>query len=151
MWHRKGNGIMASDQQFSRNVAERQKAMFAMFVGQGLYTTRAALCAASGIPASTLQDWANGAAMPLHGALHLSLFLPAEAINMLCEVAGKRLVADGPDAASTWNVVAASAAGLTADICEAQRDGRIDHSEDARLRRRVREVIATAQTMVAGQ
>jgi hypothetical protein len=131
---------MSADGRFARDIAERQVAMFAMFVGPGLYTTRAALAAASGISTSTLKDWAHGVTMPLHGALALARFLPREAMNMLTEPAGLRL-ADIETSRANWDAVAASA-GLVAEVCEARSDGTIDHVETERLRHRTRHVIA---------
>jgi hypothetical protein len=146
----KGNEIMASDHLFAREVAERQRTMFALFVGPGLFVTRAALSAASRIPASTLKEWASGTAIPFHDVMALSRFLPAEAINLLCEPAGKRLVDDHADDGASWDGIAANAAGLTAEICEARRDGKISPSEDASLKRRVRTLIAEASAMTTG-
>ncbi|HET7255584.1 MAG TPA: hypothetical protein VFJ46_17645 [Xanthobacteraceae bacterium] len=138
---------MSAEPSIAREVATRQETMFAMFVGPGLHTSRAALAVASGIPESTLRDWAHGAAMPLHGALVLSKFLPPAAINMLTEPAGKRLV-DAEEAEANWDGFAAKTAGLTAEICEARSDGVITHVERERLRKRTREVIAEAQSLV---
>ena len=132
---------MSADGRIARDVAERQAAMFAMFVGPGRFTTRAALSAASGMPESTLKSYANGAAMPLHAVLILADYLPGSAINMLTEPGRRRLVAI-EIADSDWDGAAAEAAGLVAEVCEARRDGNIDHSEDARLKSRARQLIA---------
>lgn len=132
-----------------RDIAERQRAMFGLFVGPRLFVTRAALAAATGIPTSTLQDWAQGVTAPLWGVLALARVLPREAINMLTEPAGFRLTDCDPGLAC-WDGLAAEAAGLTSDICEARRDGRIDHREEARLRKRARALIADAQAVVDG-
>lgn len=131
----------------ARNVADRQVTMFAMFVGQGMFVTRAALSRASGIPESTLREWAGGAAIPLHGVLTLNKFLPGEAIQMLTEHAGVRLV---PVEAkeSTWDEIAAEGALLTFEICEARKDGVIDHREDASLRSRARRVVASLTDLI---
>lgn len=138
---------MFADGALARDVAERQVRMFSMFVGQGLYTTRAALAAATGIGVSSLREYAAGAAMPLAVALALSKVLPAEAINMMLEPAGKRLC-DADATATNWDGLAAQAAGLVADVCTARADGHIDHTEDARLRQRTRTLIAEAQGAV---
>ncbi|MDQ2762680.1 MAG: hypothetical protein M3Y22_04075 [Pseudomonadota bacterium] len=132
---------MAVESAMARDVEDRQVAMFSMFVGQGLRTTRAALAAASKIPESTLKSWANGAAMPLHSVLHLRKFLPAEAINMMTEPGGVRFSAIEV-AETNWDAIAADAAGLVGEVCDARRDGVIDHIEDARLRRRARQLVA---------
>lgn len=132
---------MARDARLAQDVAERQRAMFAMFVGRGLYATRAALAAASGIPESSLRGYADGAAMPFHAVLALGPCLPREALNMLAEPGGLRLV-DVEQAASDWDASAAAAAGFVAEVCEARRDGHIDHVETARLQRRARELNA---------
>jgi hypothetical protein len=131
---------MSADGRIERDVVARQAAMFGHFVGQGLYTTRAALAAASGIHPSTLSSWAQGAAMPLHAVLTLARFLPREAINMLTEPAGLRLV-DIEGSKTNWGHVAAATAGLVADICEAGSDGQYDHTEVARLQGKAKQVI----------
>lgn len=138
---------MSADAPLAREVAARQVAMFAMFVGRGLYTTRAALSRASGLPDSTLKDWAGGAAMPFHGVLTLRRYLPPEAINMMAEPGDARLV-DAERAETSWDKLACGTARLAADICEARGDGVISHTERARLRKRAREVIAEAEAMV---
>ncbi len=121
--------------------------MFNSFVGPGLYITRAALAAASRIPESTLKSWAAGAAMPLHGALTLRPHLPAAAMNMLTEPGQVRFASvDGQE--SNWDAIAATAAGLVAEVCEARKDGKIDHIESAKLRERTRGLIAEAISAV---
>jgi hypothetical protein len=100
---------MAAEHGLAREVAHRQVAMFAMFVGQGRYTTRNALAAASGYPSSTLKDWANGVAMPFHAVLGLRKFLPGEAVNMLAEPGGVRLV-DAEQVETSWDGIAAESA-----------------------------------------
>lgn len=140
---------MAADHPIAREVADRQVTMFAMFVGVGLFTTRAALSRASGIPESTLREWANGAAMPFHGALILSKYLPLEAINMIAEPGGKRF-ADALSAASNWDSVAAAFSDMVASICKARSDGRIDHVEDAELRTFLRVAIGEASRAIDG-
>lgn len=141
---------MTPDLPLEREIADRQVAMFAMFVGLGLYTTRAALSAASKIPTSTLKDWANGSAIPFHGVMRLRRYLPPEAINMLTEPAGARIVdTEGGDA--NWDEVAASAAGLAAEICVARADGNLTPSERAALKRRAREVVADVQAAVESE
>lgn len=132
---------MADAARFAQDVEERQVAMFASFVGQGNHTTFAALGRASGVPSASLRNYAGGAAMPVHVLLALSRHLPAEAINMLTEPAGKRLV-DAERDAVNWDAVAAESAGLTFEICDARADGSIDHVERSRLRRRARTLAA---------
>lgn len=139
---------MSAENGFASEVTERQVAMFAMFVGPGLFTTRAALAAASKIPDSTLKNWAGGAAMPLHAVLQLRKYLPAAAIDMLTEPAGVRF-ADIETTDASWDAIAADAAGLVSEVCEARRDGKIDHTEEARLRRRARGLIAELSDAVA--
>ena len=133
--------IMPSDYGLARDVTDRQMAMFAMFVGPDLHTTRAALAVASKIPADTLKSWAGGAAMPLHAVLTLRRFLPAEAIGMMTEPGGVRFTAI-EKSTTDWDALAADSAGLVGEICEARRDGMIDHVEDARLRTRARALAA---------
>lgn len=138
---------MAADVPIAREIAARQVAMFSMFVGPGLYTTRAALSRATGLPESTLKEWAGGAAMPFHGGLTLSRFLPGEALNMVTEPAGKRLV-DAERAETSWDKLACGTARLAASICEARDDGTISHGERANLTRQTRALIAHAEAMV---
>lgn len=139
---------MLAEGGIARHLEDRQIAMFQLFVGPGRYTTRAALFRASGIPESTLKSYADGAAMPFHAVLVLRNFLPAEAINMLSEVGGVRLVAIEHEA-TNWDAVAAEAAGLTFEICEARKDGQIDHVERAQLRRRARGLAAGLAEVIA--
>jgi hypothetical protein len=133
-----------------REVAERQVAMFMAFVGRGCFTTRAALSAASKIPESTLREWAAGAAMPLSGILTLRRFLPAQAINMVTEPGGVRF-SDIEAADANWDGIAAGAAGLTFEICEARKDGVYDHVERARLRTRARGLIAELSDVIGDE
>lgn len=132
---------MAAESSLARDVTDRQVAMLGMFVGPGLFTTRAALAVATRIPESTLKSYAGGAAMPFHAALALSKVLPAEAMNMVSEPAGKRL-ADIESHKTNWDALACSTAGLVGEICEARSDGTIDHVEDARLRQHARRLAA---------
>jgi hypothetical protein len=138
---------MSADGALARDVTARQIQMFAMFVGPGLLTTRAALSAASGVPDSTLKSWAAGAAMPFHGVLTLRRYLPAAAINMLSEPGGARLV-DFEKSKADWDAIAADASGLVSDVCEARRDGIINHVEDARLRGRARALVAELSEVI---
>lgn len=138
---------MSADSRLARDIEDRQVAMFASFVGPSGHITRAALSAASKIPTSTLKSWAEGAAMPLHGVLAIRPHLPAAAINMMTEPGGVRFAScDAQDA--NWDSIAASAAGLVGDICEARKDGSIDHVESAHLRARTRNLIAEAVSAV---
>lgn len=138
---------MSTESRIAHDVAERQIAMFAMFVGQGLTVTRAALARASGIPESTLKSYAGGAAMPLHAALTLNKFLPAEAMQMVTETAGVRFTTI-ETSETDWDEIASESAGLTFEICEARKDGKIDHVEEARLKRRARALIADLADVV---
>ena len=142
---------MSADHAIARDAVERQCAMFAQFVGDNdpAKITRVALSRLSGFPASTLQGWAGGVTMPHYAVLILSQHLPAQAINLLFEPVGKRLV-DAESAPADWDGLAARAAGFTAEICEARRDGKIDHIESARLRKSGRALIAETQAIVAG-
>ncbi|WP_242095438.1 hypothetical protein [Sphingomonas sp. CROZ-RG-20F-R02-07] len=128
---------MADPCDYQRKVAARQATMFDSFVGPGLHTTRAALAAASCVPASSLREYALGATMPLHVVLAIAPHLPAAAIDLLFEPAGKRL-ADRERSSTNWDEVAVETVGLIAEICDARADGVIDHREDASLRRRSR-------------
>lgn len=148
VWPKEGRVIMSVESRIAQDVTERQVAMFAMFVGPGLVVTRAALSRASGIPESTLKSYADGAAMPLHAALAVRRFLPPEAMNMVLEPAGIRFC-DVLAKEANWDSVAADAAGLTFEICEARKDGSIDHVERARLRTRGRAVMAALADALA--
>ncbi|HEX8382428.1 MAG TPA: hypothetical protein VF592_03535 [Sphingomonas sp.] len=141
---------MSGESRLAQDVAERQTAMFASFVGQGRYTTRAALAAASRIPESTLRSYAGGAAMPLHAVLALRPHLPGQAINMLTEPGGYRLV-EVETSDTNWDVIAAGAAGLTFEICDARKDGVVDHVERARLRTRARGLIAELSDVIGDE
>ncbi|MCK0531473.1 hypothetical protein [Sphingobium agri] len=138
---------MSAESRLARDVEERQITMFASFVGPALHITRAALAVASKVPESTLKSYANGAAMPLHAVLAIRPFLPAAAINMLTEPGGVRFATTDAQEAN-WDAIAASAAGLVAEVCEARKDGQIDHVEKARLRARTRNLIAEAVSAV---
>ena len=141
---------MSPDHRFQRDVAARQVAMFAMFVGPGLFVTRAALADASGIPPSTLREWAQGAAMPLHAFLTLSRFLPASALAMLTEPAGLRLVgAEEQD--SSWSEVAVEGSRLVADFVERGADGIYDHQDKAALSPRLRTFMAKCQRLITSE
>lgn len=139
---------MSAEGRIAQDVAERQVTMFAMFVGPSLFTTRAALSRASGIPESTLKSYAAGAAMPFAAVLTLRRFLPREAIFLLTEPAGVRLV-DNEQSETNWDAIACSAAGLVSEVCQARADGIIDHREDASLRKRTRALLAEAADAVA--
>lgn len=132
---------MSAEGNLAQDIVERQRTMFSMFVGPRLHTTRAALAAASKIPDSTLKSWAAGAAMPLHGLLTLRRFLPAAAIDMLTEPGGVRFT-EIEGAEASWDAIAADAAGFVSEVCEARKDGKIDHVEDARLKQRARALAA---------
>lgn len=139
---------MSDHAAMQREVADRQIAMFASFVGRGCYTTRSALSAAAKIPESTLREWAAGASMGIAGLLTLRRHLPAAAINMLTESGDARLVSI-EQADTNWDAIAAGAAGLTFEICEARKDGNVDHVETARLKHRVRGLVAELSDVIA--
>lgn len=132
---------MSPESRLAQDVADRQVAMFEMFVGPGRYTTRAALSAASKVPESTLKSYANGAAMPLHAVLAIRPHLPAAAVHMITEPGMVRFM-EVEAVETDWDAIAADAAGLVGEICEARRDGHIDHVERARLKRRGRDLLA---------
>lgn len=141
--------IPFAESQIARETAHRQMQMFAMFVGPGLHVTRAALAAASGVPASTLRDLAGGSAITVAQLMALRRFLPPEAINMITEPGGAHVIDTEADA-TCWDEVAAEAADLLSDIMDAKRDGVVTPVEDRRLRRRTRGFIAKNQHMAAG-
>ncbi len=138
---------MSAEARFAQDVADRQMAMFSMFVGPGCFTTMAALSRASGIPLSTLRSYAAGTVLPFHTVLTLSKFLPREAINQLGEPANIRLV-DIQTTDGCWDEAAAAASGLVAEVCVARMDNHIDHVERSRLRGRAREVVAVLSDLI---
>jgi len=138
--------IPFAESQIARETVHRQQQMFAMFVGPGLHVTRAALAAASGVPASTLRDLAAGSAITVAQLMALRRFLPPEAINMVTEPGGAHIIDTASDNAC-WDEVAANAAALLSDVMDAKRDGVVDHIEESRLRKRTREFIAKTQHM----
>jgi hypothetical protein len=147
---RKDHDIMADVRHLAQDVVERQMTMFASFVGQSLTTTYAALAAASGIPASTLQSYAGGTTMPVHVLLAISRHLPAAAIDLITGPAGKRLI-DADKSDTNWDALAAKTSGLTFEICDARSDGQIDHVEDARLRATARALAAELTSVAEGK
>lgn len=134
---------MRDKSEFDRDVEQRQKDVFRMFVGPQLRITRNALAAATGIPASTLAEYAAGVAIPLHNLLRLVPALPKEAADMLIAPSGKRFV-DIHASDSNWDIIAAEASGLVSEVCSARASGNIDHQEDARLKGMTRKLIADA-------
>ncbi|TZG24889.1 hypothetical protein [Sphingomonas montanisoli] len=140
---------MFSDTILARETARQQREMFARYVGPNdpNKISNRALAKATGIGATTLAELANGSAMTVAQMLALRSVLPPEAINMLLEAGDARLV-DAETAETNWDDLAANAAGLVSDVCEARRDGKIDHVEKGRLRKRTRELIAKAQHAV---
>lgn len=130
-----------------RDTVRAQERMFAEFVGPGLHITRAQLAQRTGIPEGTLTGWAkDGAVMPVWAVSVLARHLPPEAINVLFVNGGMRLVPIERSEAN-WHALAASASKLTSEICDAQSDGRIDHVEEARLKRRGLAVVADLQAV----
>lgn len=123
--------------------------MFAMFVGRGLFVTRAQLSAASLVPESSLREYASGAAIPLHVVLALRRVLPPAAINMLCEPGDARMVA-AEEGEACWDGVAAASAGLTSAVLLARADGHIDHREKADLKNKARDLAAHLTAAVEG-
>lgn len=135
---------MLADDQFGRDLGRRVSDMFAAFVGPQKRFTYAELAAASGVSKSSLGDYAAGVQMPLHVALRLIPVLPLEAANMLLRQSGYRLAPIEPDE-DDWHGLGAEASMLTFEIFEAEKDGIINHSEKARLRKRARSLIAKAE------
>jgi hypothetical protein len=66
---------------------------------------------------------------------------------MVTETAGVRFTAI-ETSETNWDEIASESAGLTFEICEARRDGKIDHVEEARLKRRARALIADLADVV---
>lgn len=68
-------------------------------------------------------------------------------MNMLTEPGHVRFASiDAQE--SNWDAIAAIAATVVAEICDARKDGNIDHIESARLKGRTRELIAEAISAV---
>lgn len=141
---------MADVRHLAQDVAERQMSMFVMFIGQTRAVNYPALAEATKIPLSTLRTYASGAAMPIHALLALSQHLPAAAIDMLTEPAGKRLI-DMERSETNWDALAAKTCGLTFEICDARSDGQIDHVEEARLRATARALAAELTSAAEGK
>ena len=129
------------------DVRQLQRDVFRMFVGQGRRVSYRALEAATGIGEETLRTYSAGVAIPLHNLLRLIRALPDEAANMLLEPSGYMLAPIEPRE-STWDGLAAEAAGFVSDVCTARADGTIDHREDAQLKERTRKLIAEAQGVI---
>lgn len=140
---------MSAESRISRDVADQQVKMFAMFVGRGLFVTRATLSAATDVPESSLREYAKGAAIPLHVVLALRRALPAAAINMLCEPGDARMVT-AEEGEACWNGVAAASARLTSAVLLATADGHIDHREKADLKNLGRDLAAHLAAAVEG-
>lgn len=138
---------MSADDRFSRDLVDRQADIFRLYVGPGRRFSWGALSDATATSQSTLKSYANGVQMPLHVALRLIAVLPPEAGNMLIESCGYRLAPIDADA-DDWAGVGAEASMLTFEIFEAEQDGRIDHVEREKLRRRGRSLIAKVEGML---
>jgi hypothetical protein len=140
-----GDGV-----RFGYDPISAQADLFRLYVGPGRRFSWDALADATGIPLSTLKSYGREtapAAMPFHAALRLIAVLPAEAGNMMLAPTGYKLAPIEPDA-DDWNGIGAEASMLTFEICDAQRDGRIDHLEAGRLRARTASLLAKAASVL---
>jgi len=122
--------------------------VFRLYVGNGNRFSWGALADATGVPLSTLKSYARGATMPFHVALKLIAKLPPEAGNMLIRSSGYRLAPIEADDAN-WHELGAEASLLTFEILDAEKDGRIDHVERGRLKRRTESLIAKAESVLS--
>lgn len=139
-----GNGIMADGDRSGCDPVALQADMFRLYVGPGRRIPGwGPLSDATGVPLSSLKSYAQGTVMPYPVLLRLIAVLPIEAGNMLLAPAGFKLAAIETDD-DDWNGIGAEASLLTFEICDAQRDGRIDHVETARLKKRVATLVAKA-------
>jgi hypothetical protein len=136
---------MRDDDSFSREVADRQRDVFRMFVGQGRRVSYAALSSATTISISTLKAYADGVAMPLHNLLRLVPALPREAANMLIEPSGHLFTPIDAHMAD-WLDLGAKACAFGSKVLRYERTGPgIDPSEAADLKKDIREMIADGQ------
>lgn len=139
---------MSDDSAFGQDFAQRLADVFRLYVGEpheGKRFTRAALADATGINPSTLKAYIRGDhTLPAPALLRLIAALPPEAGNMLIRGTGYRLAPIDPDA-DDWAGIGAEASMLTFEIFEAERDGKVDHRERAKLQQRCRSLIAKAE------
>jgi len=141
---------MADGVRFGCDPVSAQADLFRLYVGPGRRFSWDALADATGIPLSTLKSYGRDkapSAMPFHAALRLIAVLPPEAGNMMLAPSGYRLAPIEPDD-SSWHEVGCEASMLTFEILDAEKDGRVDHREDAMLKRRLRTFIAKAEGML---
>lgn len=142
---------MTRDDPIVRNLKARQEAFLVAADSRGY--SIAVLAKATGTPEDTLRSYKplpsrEASAMPLQVFIKLAR-IPglSDLCSMLIEDSGHSLAAIEPKDTG-WDVVAAEAAQLTAEICTARADGRIDHVEDAKLRSRSRKLIAEMQSAI---
>jgi len=140
---------MIDDNRFGRDPVAVQAEVFRMFVGIGKrISSWGALAEASGVPVSSLKSYAQGTTMPYPVLLALLPVLPTEAGNMLIAPSGFKLAPIAPDDAN-WHELGAEASMLTFEILDAEKDGRIDHVEGAKLKSRARRLVAKAVGMLS--
>lgn len=111
------------------------------------------LASETGIPARTLASYANSnpyarAAMPLWVFVSLCRALPDEISSVILASAGKHV---GTNITSDGDIdeLAVEASGLTHEILEAKRDGKVTHIERAKIGARGRKVAARARAVAA--
>lgn len=138
------NRIMADARDFSQQADDAIADVFRLYVGQGNRFSYGSLSDVTGIPLSTLKSYAGGTAMPWTAMLRLIAVLPTEAGNMLIRPTGYKLAPIDPEQ-DDWDGIGAEASLLTFEIFDAQKDGKIDHREKARLQTRCKSLIAKAE------
>jgi hypothetical protein len=106
------------------------------------------LAALSGLNARTIQNWAEGAAMPAFAFAILSEHIPEELTSLLFEPFDKRVTAVERDDGDL-DSLGCETAGFTSDYVEAKSDGRITPIERAKLTERAGVIAARAHRVRA--
>ena len=112
-----------------------------------------ALAHETGIPESTLASYNRSnpfarSAMPMWVFVALCRVLPDEVTSVMLADAGKHV---GSNETSDGDIdeLAVEASGLTHEILEAKRDGKVTHIERAKISARGRKVAARARAVAA--
>lgn len=136
----------------NQEVLAAQAAMFrAAERDHGL--TLKAIASETGIPLSTLQSWVRDnifarAKISLPDFVTLCAILPDDCTSLILEPVGKH-VGSMDDGDGCIDELAAESAGLTHEILDAKRDGKVTHIERARIANRGRRVAAVSRKVAA--